>query len=81
MVLERLSWRVTCPNHASFRLLTVARRGFYGPTRTLISLRTQSSVSKQGACFIAVEEGGGDNRLVDLELACEADSVAPLDPV
>ena len=26
MVLERLSWRVTRPNHASFRLLTVARR-------------------------------------------------------
>ena len=22
MVLERLSWLVTCPNHASFRLLT-----------------------------------------------------------
>ena len=30
MVLGRLSWRVTCPNHASFRLLTVARRGSYG---------------------------------------------------
>ena len=27
MVLERLSWRVTCLNHASFRLSTVARRG------------------------------------------------------
>ena len=25
-VLERLSWGVTCPNHASFSLLTVARR-------------------------------------------------------
>ena len=23
MALERLSWRVTCPNHASYRLLTV----------------------------------------------------------
>ena len=26
MVLERLLWRLTCPTHASFRLLTVARR-------------------------------------------------------
>ena len=29
MVLERLSWRVTCPNLASFRLLTVARRASF----------------------------------------------------
>ena len=36
MVLERLSWPVTCPNHASFRLLTVARRGSCGPTRNLM---------------------------------------------
>ena len=26
---ERLSWRVACPNHASFHLLTVARRRLY----------------------------------------------------
>ena len=25
--MERLSWHVTCPNHASFCLLTIARRG------------------------------------------------------
>ena len=36
MVLERLSWCVTCPNHASFRLLTVARRGSCGPINKLI---------------------------------------------
>ena len=36
MVLERLSWRVTRPNHASFRLLTATRRGSCGPTRKLI---------------------------------------------
>ena len=30
MVLERLSWRVTCSNYASFRLLTVVRRGSCG---------------------------------------------------
>ena len=39
---ERLSWRVTCPNHASFRLLTVARKDSGGLTRKLILLRTQS---------------------------------------
>ena len=44
MVLERLSWRVTCPNHACFCLLTVAGRGSCGPTRKLISLRNQSLV-------------------------------------
>ena len=33
MILERLSWPVTCPNHANFRLLTVARRGSCGPIR------------------------------------------------
>ena len=30
-------------------------------------------VSKQGPCFTAVEEDGGDKRLVRLELACKAD--------
>ena len=41
MVLERLSWSVTHPNHASFHLLTVARRGSCGPARELILLHTQ----------------------------------------
>ena len=31
-------------------------------------------VSKQGPCFRATEEDGGDKRLVQSELACEADS-------
>ena len=35
MVVERLSWRVTWPNHETFRLLTVDRRGSCGPTRKL----------------------------------------------
>ena len=39
------------------------------------------SVSKQGPCFRAFEEDGGDERLVKLELACEADGVAPPDLV
>ena len=34
-VLKRLSWHLTCPNHASFHLLTVARIGSCGPTRKL----------------------------------------------
>ena len=38
-------------------------------------------VSKQGPCFTAIEEDGGDKRLIELELACEADGVAPPDPV
>ena len=38
-------------------------------------------VSKHGSCFTAVEEDGGDKRLVQLELACESDGVAPPDPV
>ena len=31
--------------------------------------------------FTAIEENGGDRRLVELELACEAYGVAPSDPV
>ena len=36
---------------------------------------------QQGPCFTAIEEDGGDRRLVQLELACEADGVAPPDTV
>ena len=38
-------------------------------------------VRKQGSCFAAIEEDGGDKRSVQLELACEADGVAPPYPV
>ena len=38
-------------------------------------------VSKQGPCFTAMEEDGGEKRLVQLELAFEADGVASPDPV
>ena len=46
---ERLSWCVTCPNHASFCFSTFARRGSYGLTRKLVFLCTQLLVlcSKQ----------------------------------
>ena len=37
--------------------------------------------SRQGPCFTATEEDGGDKRLVELELACEAGGIAPPDPV
>ena len=37
-------------------------------------------ISKQGPCFTAVEENGGDERLVQLELACKADGVALPEP-
>ena len=38
-------------------------------------------VGKQGPCVTAIEEDGGDKRLVQLELTCEADVVASPDPV
>ena len=38
-------------------------------------------VSKQDPCFTAAEEDEGDKRLVELELACRADGVAPPDSV
>ena len=44
IVFERLSWCVTCPNHARFCLQTIARKGSCGPTRKLILLCTQSLV-------------------------------------
>ena len=44
MVLERLSCRMTCPNHASLYLLRIARRGSRGSARKLILLLTQSLV-------------------------------------
>ena len=37
--------------------------------------------SKQGLCFTALEEDGGDKRLVELELAFEADGIALPDSV
>ena len=37
--------------------------------------------SKQGPCFLAIEEDGSDKRLVELKLACKADGVALPDPV
>ena len=37
------------------------------------------SVSKHNSHFTAIEEDGGDKRLVELGHACKADSVAPPD--
>ena len=44
VVLQSLSWRVTCPNLQSFRLLRAARWGSGGSARKLILLHTQSLV-------------------------------------
>ena len=38
-------------------------------------------VSKQGPCFTTVEENKGDKKLLELELACNANGVAPPDLV
>ena len=38
-------------------------------------------VSKQGPCLRALEEKGGNKRLVQLKHACEADGIASPDPV
>ena len=43
--------------------------------------KKKNRVSQQGPCFTVREDDGGDKRLVDLELACEPDGVAPTDPV
>ena len=83
-VLERLSWRVTCSNHLSFRLLTVARGGSCGPTRKLILLRRHPvvgpvlQVGDTEKLPHALDLMGGSsgelqdltNRLVDRATAC-----------
>ena len=99
--LEKLLWCVTCTNHASFHLLTFARRGscrpqgscsFSAPScwHCALSRRCRgvssgtwfqqpesfSQINKQGPCLTAIEEDGGDQRLVHLELACKANGVA-----
>ena len=45
------------------------------------SLNPFLRISKQSPCFTAIEERRGDKRLVELELDCEANGVAPPDPV
>ena len=52
MILERVSWRVACPNHGRFHLLTVARKGSCGPTKKLILLRTQSLILCSKCCLL-----------------------------
>ena len=36
---------------------------------------------KQGPCFTAIEEDGGDKRFEEINFACKADGVVTLDPV
>ena len=59
IVLERLSWRMACLNHESFRLLPVARRGSCGPTRESIFLHTSvvglSTFTESSKCISPVQ--------------------------
>ena len=91
MVLERLSWCVTCLNHATFpsfgSCIPVDHKGVDLALHPVVGLVLQVGdaekfpqalgfeglgpffrVSKQGPCFTAREEDGGDKRLVELEL-------------
>ena len=45
------------------------------------SLGPFSRVSEQGPYFTAIEEDGGDKRLIQVELACEANGIAPPYPL
>ena len=73
MILDRLSWRVTCPNHASFRLLTVYIRGFCS--------RSSCAPGRKHEEVSTKEEKGGETRPTDLEFSSEADGVSPPYPV
>ena len=71
MVLDRLSECVTCPYHVSWQM----------PEEVPVDPQASLSCSSQqaGSMFHShrLEEDGGDKRLVELELACKADDVAP----
>ena len=56
------------------------RRGFLRHLVTKVWILF-SRVSKQGPCSTAKEDDKGDKTLVQLGLTCEADGVAPPDPV
>ena len=67
MVLEGLVWRVTCPNHASFRLLTVARGGSCGgsapsrwscaPSSRYVEISSGTWFRKLGSFFQSQQAG------------------------
>ena len=88
MVLDRLSWRVACPNHKivcgsylkrslwTHKEVNLASHPVVGLVLQVgvaekfpLSIGFESldplfSVSKQGPCFTAIEEDGGDKSLV-----------------
>ena len=92
MVFERLSWRVTfkCPSPASCqkRFLWTHKKVDLAlhPVVGLVlqvgdtDMHFFSRVSKQDPYFTVLEEDGTYKRLVELELACENDGVAPSYP-
>ena len=83
---------MTCQNYVSVHLLTVAGRGSdlavlqvgdaekFPQAVDFESLDPFFRVSMQDPCFTAIEEHGGDKRLLKLEFACEANRVASPDP-
>ena len=62
-------------------VLYVGRADIFPHALSLESLDPFLEVSKQDPCLTDVEEDGDNKRLVELELACKADGVAPSDPV
>ena len=70
-----------CPNPAVGLVLLVGDVEKFPQAFGFESLDPFSEVSKQRTYFTAIEEDGGSKRLVELEFACEADSVAHPDPV
>ena len=69
------------PHQIAGLLLQVGDTEKFPDTPGFESLDPLFSVSKQGPCFTAIEEDGGDKRLVKLELVRKADGVTPPDPV
>ena len=51
---SRVSWRVTCPNHASFRLLEVAGGGSCEPTRRV-------DLAPHPVAGLVLQEGDAEN--------------------
>ena len=58
-------------------VLQVADTEKYPHLLGLKSLDSFFRAIQQASCFTAAGEDGGDKRLVELELACKADGIAP----
>ena len=76
MVLGRLLWRVTWPNHVSFLLLMVARRGSCGPALDAQSRWPCGLTRRSRACVWSTWPG---NNLV--QITCNTSSAYHVQPV